>query len=225
MATRLIIDGETGEQRREEVPAEELEELRLMGERHAAMQKLMARSASEAALNDPDVMRTWGELHSLWDDIEQWLYIGFDSLLKEDHSTTRAIFYSQRTHAGRRGMLEEVMASFHFASLDELKPLKAAIKRVKARSDFRNKITHGFWGWFEDGASGTVELVRMTAEPHLSPDKVQKFTLHDLRRERDSMRSTLEALAEAVKPFQEAKWARWSAELHARLHEDHAQSN
>ena len=57
-------------------------------------------------------MRIWGELNAEWDNIEHWLYMAFDAMLDDDGFATRAIFYSQRSHAARRDMIEALAKYF-----------------------------------------------------------------------------------------------------------------
>jgi hypothetical protein len=48
----------------------------------------------EKALNDPDLMRAWGELNAAWDQIEQTLFHLFDALMMDEQEATRAVFFS-----------------------------------------------------------------------------------------------------------------------------------
>ena len=160
--------------------------------------------ASEAALNDAKMMRTWGELNALWDDIEYLLYRVFDAmLLDEQPQATRAIFYSQKSHAARRTMVEELAKEFLRWPRDP-QPLKKAIKRVKARSDTRNTLAHGLWGWVETDGNREVARFPITANWQESLT-TQKYTLKDLDRICVEMRDTRECLWKVVQPLEQAK--------------------
>ena len=56
----------------------------------------------EKALNDPDLMRAWGELNAAWDQIEQTLFHLFDALMMDEQEAARAVFFSQTSPAARR---------------------------------------------------------------------------------------------------------------------------
>lgn len=159
-------------------------------------------SGMEAAINDADLMRIWGTINALWDNIEFLLYQAFDGMLLDaDDHETYAIFFSQKSHAARRSMLEE-LAKRHFVGADKesIQKFKNAIKRVKARSDQRNELTHGFWT-IRPGPGDTMDAVRYLIRPQMADEIGAEYDKERLMRVVDDMRSTSEALAEVVRPF------------------------
>lgn len=171
---------------------------------------------SEFALKDPKLMRTWGELNALWDDIEYLLYRAFDSMLLDERpQATRAIFFSQKSHAARRSMVEELAKEFLRWPRDP-KPLKNAMKRVKARSDTRNALAHGLWGWLGEGEKRQV--ARFPIKPNWEEEiDTKAYSQEELERACVEMRETREALWKAVKPIEQEKSEKFHKELVSRI--------
>jgi hypothetical protein len=120
---------------------------------------------SEKALVDADLMRSWGEMNARWDSIEQVLWQSFDALIEDDPDATRAIFFSQTSHAARRTMLAKLAEWALRDRPEELKKLKGVLKSVAARSGTRNDLAHGEWGEIYD-EEGRGELKRVPVTPN-----------------------------------------------------------
>jgi hypothetical protein len=218
MAKRTILQGVTADGmllkiETEDNPADDEKRRKWKAFYDAAHKHMTERSPAGAALEDQELMRIWGELNSVWDDIEHFLWLAFDSMLSEKYHVTRAIFFSQHSHAARRSMVEELSKQFFWGRPRDLKPLKTAIKRVKARSDVRNELTHGTWGWLfrpkadqvlDDDPVSILEIKRSPISAH-SIGFNSKYTKSDLKNELHSMKDTWRALAEAVSPLMRAK--------------------
>jgi hypothetical protein len=190
-------------------PEPDTPEHRIRKEAFQANKKRMDNeSPSAAATGDAELMRLWGEINSYWDDIEYWLFFAFDAMLADDWRMTRAIFYSQRSHAARRDMVQELAKQFFAANDAGFKPLKNAIQRIKARADTRHNLTHGTWGWLHsanfDGPTPTLEIVRMSIDPD-SIGQSRRYTKKDIKNELFSMKDTWRTLAEAVLPLMRKK--------------------
>jgi hypothetical protein len=176
----------------------------------------------EMAADDRELMRIWGEINNAWDDIERSLYVAFDSLLIDVPShLTQAIFYSQRSHAARRDMVQELAKCALIGKPQTEKALQKVInKRVKARADDRHKLTHGTWGItvnLKDGSSG---LSRIALEPNYFSRSNPAYPRERLVQVRDQMRDTARALREAIRPIEDEKRAelfittnRWMSRL------------
>jgi hypothetical protein len=160
------------------------------------------------ALDDPELMRIWGTINAEWDDIELWLYFAFDSMIDDDEFLTQAIFYSQKNHAARRDMVESLAKYFFRKNEKDYQPLKNAIKRVRARSQARNELTHGTW--FVQLSDGAPDL--QIGRAFMSPDETvslnRPYFRADLKRVADEMADTAKALREAVEPWKKQKMAR-----------------
>lgn len=166
----------------------------------------MAEPAADAALSNPDLMRLWGEIHAIWDDIEQTLFLAFYALTDDDFGLSRTIFFSQKGHAQRRSMVLEVARSRFFTNEVALKPFETVIRRIAARADARNNLFHGQWGWRNNGTLESTEVVRFVVEPSLSVDN-KIYGMSDLVVVRDKMRDTLQELRDTVRPYTELKMA------------------
>jgi hypothetical protein len=163
------------------------------------------KTPAERAADDPELMRLWGEINNAWDQIERLLYTAFDAMLIDVHPfQTQAIFYSQRSHAARRDMTQELAKGALMTKPDDFKALKKALKRVRGRSDDRNKLAHGLWGETVELPNGTPELSRIPlgSDPTNPPSA---YTRKKLKRVRNEMLETAQALKAVVDPLDEEK--------------------
>jgi hypothetical protein len=177
---------------------------------------LQGKSLNELAGADPELMLLWGQINNAWDEIERLLYVAFDSMLSEEsHYATQAVFYSQTSHAARRTMVASLLEYALLNRPQTARKLQNAIKRVKARSDDRNKLTHGIWTMGVDLKTGEHGLHRTVLDPKLIPDPGNAYSHKRLVEVRDKMRDTAKALAEAISPIECAKRAH-ALELTAR---------
>jgi hypothetical protein len=90
-------------------PVKEEEAKKRREARIAARERMKREPASQAALNDPELMRIWGECHSNWDDINQLLWVAFDSMLDLDPWTSRAIFFAPENDTAGRKMVAQLV--------------------------------------------------------------------------------------------------------------------
>lgn len=150
-------------------------------------------------------MRLWGEINNAWDDIERLLYDAFDALLIDTHSfASQAIFYSQKSHAARREMVESLAKVVLVHKPDALKKLRKTIVRVKARSNDRHNLTHGTWGMSIDLQNKNKDITRIPLQADFLKPK-SAYTRSKMRRIIQEMRSTSSALREAIRPLEEEK--------------------
>jgi hypothetical protein len=164
------------------------------------------RTHAEMAADDPELMRLWGEINNAWDDIERLLYRAFDALLIDVMSElTQAIFYSQRSHAARRDMVQELARCALIGKPEIQRRLQKAISRVKSRSDDRHKLTHGMWGVGVDLSDGSSGLTRIAMQPSYLTKSDPHYPRKRLVRVRNEMRETAKALKEVVDPLDEEK--------------------
>ena len=153
-------------------------------------------------------MRTWGELNALWDIIEQFLYVAFDALIRDDPFATRAVFYSQKAHAARRDMLSELAKYVLKDRPDDLAKLSGVINRVKARADARNTLQHAEWNELTHVDTQQVELKRFPMTPQIWDGVNRAYSKDDIARVVNEMKDTLRALRDVVKPLADAKQAK-----------------
>lgn len=164
----------------------------------------MAQPAADAALEDANLMRLWGEIHALWDDIEQTLFMAFYALSDDDFSISRTIFFSQKNHAPRRNMVLELARSRFWGNDEALAPFSWALKRIAARADARNNLFHGQWGWRNRSTLATTQVVRFVVEANMSSTP-KIYGPDELLSVRNEMKSTLDELREVIRPYVEAK--------------------
>ncbi len=163
----------------------------------------------ETAEDDPELMRLWGEINNTWDEIERQLYVAFDAMLSEETSfATQAVFYSQTSHAARRTMVESLAKYALLNRPQTAKKLKNAIRRVRARSDDRNKLAHGVWTMGVDLATHEQGPQRMALSAKIIPNSDDTYSRKRLVQVRDKMRDTVKALREAIEPIEAAKRAK-----------------
>jgi len=172
--------------------------------------------AKKMALDDAELMRVWGALNAEWDDIELWLYNAFDSMVDDSDLITRAIFYSQKSHAARRDMVERVAQVFFGGNEKHARPLKNAILQVKARSNARNELAHGDWVAVLRAGAPRVEVERITMTTDMQSTLNSARGKADLARIADEMQRTAKALREAVLPYKVAKDKKWNEIMMAR---------
>lgn len=176
----------------------------------------------ELAVEDAGLMQLWGQINIAWDDIERLLYRAFDAMLSEETSyATQAIFYSQRSHEARREMVESLAKYALLNRPKTAQKLQIAIGHVKARSDDRNSLALGAWKIGVEHETGEQGLERLALSASPVPDPKDRYSRSRLEQIRDEMRSTAEALREAVDPIDAAKRERSS--VLARRHMQKAQ--
>lgn len=169
---------------------------------------LKGKYPHELAEDDPELMLLWGEINNAWDNIERLLYSAFDAMLTEETQfATQAIFYSQTSHAARRKMVEELAKYALLNRPTTMRKLENAIRRVKARSDDRNKLAHGMWSVGIDLATGEQGPQRMAMSSSIIPNKDSFYPKSRLAQIRDKMRDTVIALRDAIEPIDAAKRA------------------
>jgi hypothetical protein len=172
---------------------------------------------TEMALDDAELMRIWGLINAEWDNIESLLYDAFDSMIDDSEFITRAIFYSQKSHAARRDMVESLAKVFFRGDAAKYAPLKNAINRVKARSNSRNELAHGDWAArLKAGVGEVVHVVRVTQKPSMNDTLNSAYDKADLKRVADEMADTAKALREAILSYKVAKDQKWNAIMMAR---------
>jgi hypothetical protein len=160
------------EARRLNVPTAEMRPLTERQDEFDQIEPVKAAEASPAT-NSPAPRRNpyrereeqaWqklGQLHAAWDSIEELLYIIFYSFIDEGRERLlRNVFFSQQSHSARRAMVKE--AAKIVLSQSEYKRFTGLMKRVKARADERNRVTHSSWHCNRDPVSKHWDLVRKT---------------------------------------------------------------
>lgn len=173
-------------------------------ERDEPIRIRMAQPAADAALADADLMRLWGEIHALWDDIEQTLFMAFYALSDDDFGLSRTIFFSQKNHAPRRAMVLELARTRFWGNDAALAPFTKVLKRVAARADSRNNLFHGQWGWRNQGTLERTEVVRFVIEANMSPTP-KLYGSTEMQAVRREMKSTLDELRAVIRPYVDAK--------------------
>lgn len=86
--------------------------------------------------------RAYGAAMEAWAQMEHALLAWFLSATGLSEPIGRAVFFSAKSFAGRRDMLDDVIP---FSPFDEdvRAFLKAVLKKTKQYSEFRNKAVHG----------------------------------------------------------------------------------
>jgi hypothetical protein len=144
-------------------------------------------------------------MNARWDSIEQVLWQAFDALVKDEHEATRAIFFSQTSHAARSTMLIKLAEWTLRNRPEELEKLKKVLKRVAARSGVRNALTHGEWGELVDVDNSRTELKRFPVTPNIFEGIEKGHAKADIERVSSEMKQTLDVLRAVVRPLAEKK--------------------
>ena len=172
-------------------------------------EKLKTHPAN-AALNDPQLMKLWGECAAYWDEINQLLFWALDSMLVEDQFVTRQIYFAPENDTAGRKMLLQLLKRAPTGSFQglvhpktEVQTLQKIINGFGKHQGNRNALVHGHWGWHSIPQKNLVEIVRNGASGDIISTK--SYNKADIEKVRNEFKALHDKLQLAVKPFMDRK--------------------